>query len=153
MVQQAIEDLETVGLKNERLVFKLDQENSIVDVMKEIQKSRECEYGTAMGNSRVGDSDSNVMIESAIGSFEVVAITPRIALEGKIGEKVALDNPIIPWLIRHEPHHHSMLGVAKRHDSISDDQRSQVQCEDERARRGCTLQDTRNKDHAREVRT
>ena len=55
MVQQTIEDLETVSLKNERLVLVSDQESSIVVVMKEIQKSWECEYGTAMDNSRVRD--------------------------------------------------------------------------------------------------
>ena len=37
MVQQVCDDIETVGLKNERLVLKSDQESSIVDVMKEIQ--------------------------------------------------------------------------------------------------------------------
>ena len=57
MVQQVCDDLETIGLKNERLVLKSNQESSIVDVMKEIQKARECEYGTAMDNSRVGDSE------------------------------------------------------------------------------------------------
>ena len=56
-----------MGLKNERLVLKSDQEKSIVDVMKEIQKSRECEHGIAMDNSRVGDSDPNGTIENAIG--------------------------------------------------------------------------------------
>ena len=41
MTDQICEDLETIGLKNERIVLKSDQEPSIVDVMKEIQKARE----------------------------------------------------------------------------------------------------------------
>ena len=69
------------GLKNERIVLKSDQEPAMVDVLKEIQKSRECDYGSSLDNSRVGDSDSNGTIENAIGSFEGVARTLRIALE------------------------------------------------------------------------
>ena len=34
MVQQACEDLETIGLKNERIVFKSDQEPAVLDVLK-----------------------------------------------------------------------------------------------------------------------
>ena len=104
MVQQACEDLETIGLKNERIVLKSDQEPAMVDVLKEIQKKRECDFGSALDNSRVGDSDSNSTIDSAIGSFEGVARTLRIALEEKIGTKVAASDPIIPWLIRHAGH-------------------------------------------------
>ena len=70
MIDQVIEDLETVGLRNERLVLNSDQEPSIVDVMREVQRARESDYGTAMDNSRVGDSDSNGTIENRIGSFE-----------------------------------------------------------------------------------
>ena len=104
LVDQVLEDLETVGLKNERIVLKTDQEPAIVDLMKEIQKSRECEYGSAIDNSRVGDSDSNGTIESAISSVEGVARTLRIALEENIGEKIKLSDPVVPWLIRHAGH-------------------------------------------------
>ena len=104
MVQQACEDLETVGLKNERIVLKSDQEPAMVDVLKEIQKSRECDYGSALDNSRVGDSDSNGTIENAIGSFAGVARTLRIALEEKVNSKLSASDPIIPWLIRHAAH-------------------------------------------------
>ena len=104
LIDQVVEDLETVGLKNERLVLKSDQEPSIVDVMREVQRARESEYGTAMDNSRVGDSDSNGTIENRIGSFEGMARTLRIALEQKIGEKLPISHPVMPWLIRHAAH-------------------------------------------------
>ena len=104
MVQQACEDLETVGLKNERFVLKSDQEPAMVDVLKEIQKSRKCDYGSALHSSRVGDSDSNGTIENAIGSFEGVARTLGIALEEKVNSKLSASDPIIPWLIRHAAH-------------------------------------------------
>ena len=104
MVQQVCDDLETVGLKNERLVLKSDQEPAIVDVMKEIQKARECEYGTSLDNSRVGDSDSNGTIENAVSSVQGVARTLKIALEERIGQRIQASDPIIPWLIRHSGH-------------------------------------------------
>jgi hypothetical protein len=104
MTDEICEDLETIGLKNERIVLKSNQEPSIVDVMKEIQKARESDFGSALDNSRVGDSDSNGTIESAIGSFEGVARTPRIALEMKVKDKISASDPVIPWLIRHAGH-------------------------------------------------
>ena len=85
-------------------MLKSDQEPAIVDVMKEIQKARECEYGTAMENSRVGDSDSNGTIENAVSSVQGVARTLRIALEERIGQKIQASDPVIPWLIRHAGH-------------------------------------------------
>ena len=33
---QAVEDLETIGLKNDRIVLKSDQQTSVVDVLREI---------------------------------------------------------------------------------------------------------------------
>ena len=57
-----------------------------------------------MQNYRVGDSDSNGTIESAIGSVEGVARTLRIALEEKVGQRLLAIDPIIPWLIRHAGH-------------------------------------------------
>ena len=68
MVEQVLEDLETIGLKNQRIVLKSDQEPSIVEVLREVQKGRESEYGSAMDNSRVGDSDSNGTIENSIAA-------------------------------------------------------------------------------------
>ena len=104
MIQQVCDDLETIGFKNERLVLKTDQEPAIVDVMKEIQKTRECEYGTAIDNSRVGDYDSNGAIENAVGSIEGVVRTLRVALEERLVGKVKITDPIIPWMVRHAGH-------------------------------------------------
>ena len=76
----------------------------MVDVLKEMQKKKECDVGSALDSSRVVDSDSNGTIENAIDSFEEVARTLRIALEEKIGTKVAASDPVIPWLIKHAGH-------------------------------------------------
>ena len=104
MVEQVLEDLETIGLKNERIVLKSDQEPSIVEVLREVQKGRESEYGSAMDNSRVGDSDSNGTIENSIGAVEGMVRTLRVALEEKLGQKIQLSDPVMPWLVRHAGH-------------------------------------------------
>ena len=104
MVDQVLEDLETAGLRNDRIVLKTDQEPAITEVMKEVQRRRECDYGTAIDNSRVGDSDSNGTIENTIKQFEGMARTTRFALEEKLGQKIAMDSTAMLWLVRHAAH-------------------------------------------------
>ena len=104
LVEQVLEDLETIGLKNERIVLKSDQEPAIVEVMKAVQKGRESDYGSAMDNSRIGDSDSKGTIESAVKSVEGMVRTLKVALEERIGQKVQLSDPVMPWIIRHAGH-------------------------------------------------
>ena len=104
LVDQILEDLETNGLKNERIVFKSDRDNSVVDVLKEVQRRRESDFGAALETSRVGDSDSNGTIEAAIQSVEGMVRAPRFSLEEKLEIKLAVDSPVIPWLVRHAGH-------------------------------------------------
>ena len=104
VIDQVLNDLETVGLRNERIVLKSDQENAITDVLKEVQKRRECDFGTALDASKVGDSDSNGTIEAAIKGVEGMARTLRFALEAKLQKKMSIDSPVMPWLIRHSGH-------------------------------------------------
>ena len=80
-------------MKDALIQFKTDQEPAIVDMRREIQKTRECEYGTAMEQSRVGDSDSNGTIENAVSSVEGVARTLRIALEERVGQRIQASDP------------------------------------------------------------
>ena len=103
-VEQLLEDMETIGLKNERVVVKSDQEPAIVEVMKEVQRRRESDYGTALDNSRVGDSDSNGTIESMVGLAEGMARVLRFSIEDRIGTKLKMSDPIMPWLVRHAGH-------------------------------------------------
>ena len=70
-------------------------------VAKEIAANRDGRFGTALDNSRVGDSDSNGTIERAIQDVDGQCRTMRSALEETIGQKVTLKSAIIPWLIRH----------------------------------------------------
>ena len=98
---QAVEDLETVGLRNDRVVLKSDQETSVVSVLKEIARQREAEFGTAIEEASVGESDSNASVERAIQDVEGQTRTLRAALEKRLSQRVRLGNTIVPWLVRH----------------------------------------------------
>ena len=100
IVEQIVEDLETIGLTEERLVLKTDQESSITDLQKEIALARKG-HGTAIENSRIGDSNSNGRVERAIQDVEGLIRTLRSATEEKIGVRIELSDSIVPWLVRH----------------------------------------------------
>ena len=101
MVYQLCEDLETVGLKNDRIIAKTDQEASASDVAKEVARQRVSLFGTAGDNSSVGESDTNGTIERAIQDVNGQCRTLRSALEDRIKTVVRLKSHIVPWLIRH----------------------------------------------------
>jgi hypothetical protein len=101
VIDQIAEDLDTVGLRNDRIIVKSDQETSANDIAREIAKCRASEYGTALDNSHVGDSNTNGTIERAIQDVEGQVRTLRSALEQRLSAPVRLSSPIVPWLIRH----------------------------------------------------
>ena len=104
VVKAIIEDLDTCGLGSCRVVTKTDQEAAIVNVQNEIVKLRlkSGADGTALENSRVGDSNSNGTVERAIGEFGGVVRTYRSALERKTGGvKIKLSHPMVPWMVKH----------------------------------------------------
>ena len=103
IIEQILEDLETIGISEERIILKTDQESSMTDIQKAIAKAR-AGHGTALENSRVGDSDSKGKVERAIQDLCGLVRTLRSDLESKIGSKVHLDNPAVPWIIRHAGH-------------------------------------------------
>ncbi len=101
--EQILEDMETVGITNERIIMKADQEPSIIDVQRSVAKARSG-YGTALENSKVGDSNSNGKIERCIQDFKGLVRTLRSDVESKINEKIDLEHPVVPWMIRHAAH-------------------------------------------------
>ena len=103
MIDHMLEDIQTIGLANERIIIKTDQENAITDVQKALSKSRQA-YGTALGNSKVGDSDSNGKVEKCVQDFKGLVRTFRSDLESKLGTKIKLSDPVVPWLVRHAGH-------------------------------------------------
>ena len=81
--------------------MKSDQEPSIVDVLREVAARRTAPYGTGIEHSAVGESDTNATIERAIQDVEGQLRTLRAALEEKVQQKIRLDHPIVPWMVRH----------------------------------------------------
>ena len=104
VVEQVAYDLQTVGLANERIVIKSDQEPSIIEMQRAVAAQRAGHGSTAIENSRVGDSNSNGRVERAIQDFKGLVRTLRSDLESKIGVKIELSHPIVPWMVRHASH-------------------------------------------------
>ena len=100
LAQRVVEDIETVGLAKERIITKTDQEASIIQLQQEVAKQRK-DGGTALENSRVGDSDSNGRIERAIRDIKGMIRTLRSSIEEKTSKPIRLDDTIVPWIIRH----------------------------------------------------
>ena len=98
--EQIVDDLATVGLSEERITTEADQENSIVQLQHEIAKRRR-NYGTAVENSKVGDSNSNGAVERAIREVEGMIRTLRSAIEEATGNEIELTDPIVPWIVGH----------------------------------------------------
>ena len=93
-------DLTTVGMGHIRIVVKTDTEPAILDLRREMTKSRG-EAPTGFEDSRVGDSNSNGKIERIIREVKGLIRTLRADLQDKIQSKITLDSPIVPWLVRH----------------------------------------------------
>ena len=97
---QLLHDFNTIGLSDERIAIKNDQEPALVDLMKEVARVRGG-AGTALDESRVGDSNSNARAEVAVQEIKGMVRTLRSALEQRVGTKISIEHPIIPWLVRH----------------------------------------------------
>ena len=100
LAPKMVDDMNTIGMARERIIAKSDQEASIVQLQQEVAKLRK-DAGTAIENSRVGDSNSNGAVERAIREVKGMTRTLRCHLEEKLGKKVKLDDPVVPWMIRH----------------------------------------------------
>ena len=103
MVEQLVDDIATVGLGQVRVIVKSDQEPAITDVQRELAKVR-AEPGTALENSRVGDSNSNGRAERAVQDLKGLIRTLRSFTEEMAGGKILLTDPIVPWMVRHAGH-------------------------------------------------
>ena len=103
LTEQIVDDLETIGLANERIVIKADQETAITDLQRSVAMLR-TQYGSALEQSRVGDSNSNGRIERAIQDLKGLVRTLRASLEINVNGKINLIDPIVPLLVRHAAH-------------------------------------------------
>ena len=86
LAPKIVEDMNTIGMANERIIAKSDQEPAIVQLQHEVARLRK-DAGTAIENSRVGDSNSNGAVERAIREVKGMTRTLRCHLEEKLGKK------------------------------------------------------------------
>ena len=70
VIHQICEDLETVGLKEDRIIIKDDQEPAIMDVAKQIALNRRGRFGTAMDNSQVSNIVERKLAELALACID-----------------------------------------------------------------------------------
>ena len=62
------------------------------------------EYGTAIEQSRVGDSNSNGRVERAVQELKGLTRTLRSAVSAMMQQPVRLADPLVPWMVRHAAH-------------------------------------------------
>ena len=53
---------------------------------------------------RIGDSNSNGRAERAVQDVKGLIKFLKSALETNLGEMVSLEDPVVPWLVRHAGH-------------------------------------------------
>ena len=103
IAEQIVEDFETIGLTQDRLIIKADQKVSITALQRSVASLR-AEYGTAIEQSRVGDSSSNGRVERAMQELKGFTRTLRSAVSAMIQQLVRLADPLVPWMVRHAAH-------------------------------------------------
>ena len=86
MLDQVVDDIETVGLADERIIRKGDTDFSLTE------------------SSRVGESNSKDHVERAIQDLCGLVRTLKSCLEESILSKIHLNNPFVPWIGRHAGH-------------------------------------------------
>ena len=112
VTEQVARDVVKLGYHDE-LVLRSDQEPAIVDLLREVAKVRGSKR-TFLEQSPVADSQANGVAERAVQAVEKMLRVHKLALESKLGEKVPVKHPVIPWLVEH------VANVMNRHLVSSD---------------------------------
>ena len=87
------------GLGYGKVVFKSDNEPSIVDLWGAIRIKRTAD--TVPENCPKGESQANGLAERAILELSGIARTLKVALERRIGVRLRATDAVIPWMIEH----------------------------------------------------
>ena len=90
----------TVGMGGMHISIKNDKEPAIGEVRREVAKCRGGDP-TGLDDSRVGDSISNGEVERTIREVKGMIRTLWADLQNKVQNKISLDTPVVPWLLRH----------------------------------------------------
>ena len=105
LAKQMLDDLDSLGLNQSKLVVRSDQEPSVTAVKADLSRQRlEAGRGTAVEDTAVGDSNANGRVERAVQKVAGVTRTLKSALEAHLATVVGIDHPLAPWLVRHAAH-------------------------------------------------
>ena len=85
IISAVVKDIDSLGYK--RIRFRIDQEPSMVALQSRVKRGREEE--TVLLNSKVKDSQGNGVVEQAVQDSEGQLRPLKIALELRIGERIA----------------------------------------------------------------
>ena len=100
-----MEDLDTCGLDGCHMAVQSDQEPAIVEIQREIAEVQREIAGTrrrvGTGGTALENSSSNGRFERAIGELGGRVRTIKAGLESRIGTKVKLTHPSVPWIAKH----------------------------------------------------
>ena len=99
VAEQIIKDLESIGY-NVKLIIKCDQENALVDLVREIARRRKG-LETVVEHSEAKDSQTNGVAERAVQSIEVLVRTMKFALEKRLRLQIASNHAIMAWIVEH----------------------------------------------------
>ena len=97
VAEQCARDLLRFGLHG-HVVLKSDQENVVVDVLREVAKLRG-EQRTFVDQSPVGDSQGNGVAERALRAMEKLIRIHKLAFERKVTCKLSVTHALFPWLV------------------------------------------------------
>ena len=99
VTEQLARDIMKLGYHGD-IVLRSDQESAIVDLLRQVAKARGSTR-TVLEQSPVGDSQANGTAERAVQSIEKMLRVHKLAFESRIGERLPIRHPLIPWLVEH----------------------------------------------------
>ena len=97
VINRAVHDLNLLGYK--RVLFKSDQENAILALLREIRRAWPGEV--VPEEAATGESQSNGGAEVSVRLLEGMVRTLKDALETRIGQQIPTDHPVLSWVIQH----------------------------------------------------
>ena len=95
-----IRDIIRAGLEHEDLIIKSDQEHSMHEVIREVQRLRKS-GSTILEHSPVNDHQANGVAERAVQEVEGLVRTHHSHLEERLKAKVPATHAVMTWLVLH----------------------------------------------------
>ena len=102
VIDQLEKGLRKFGIHG-KVILNSDQENAILDVLKDLAKSRAKDglQETIIESSPQGESQSNGIAERAVQDIENGVCIHKFDFESKLGATVPLEGAVVPWLVEH----------------------------------------------------